>query len=65
MTDSSPKPPRVVACPTCGKPVVFAPSSRYRPFCSERCKLMDIGAWASEQYRVEGQDEPLSDDDKN
>jgi endogenous inhibitor of DNA gyrase (YacG/DUF329 family) len=31
---------------------VFAPQNRWRPFCSERCKLIDLGAWASEQYRV-------------
>ncbi len=44
--------PRTVACPRCGKPVEWDPSNRYRPFCSERCKNMDLGAWASESYRV-------------
>ncbi|WP_417067842.1 DNA gyrase inhibitor YacG [Niveibacterium terrae] len=43
---------RTVKCPTCGKPVEWTPESRYRPFCSERCKLIDLGAWASETYRV-------------
>jgi len=43
---------RVVACPTCGGTVEWAPAARWRPFCSERCKLIDLGAWASEAYRV-------------
>lgn len=44
--------PRTVKCPTCGKPVLWTDESRYRPFCSERCKQIDLGAWASEEYRV-------------
>ena len=43
---------RIVACPQCGKPVEWTPESRYRPFCSERCKMLDFGAWATESYRV-------------
>jgi len=31
---------------------VWEPESPYRPFCSERCKLIDLGAWASESYRI-------------
>jgi endogenous inhibitor of DNA gyrase (YacG/DUF329 family) len=42
----------VIACPRCGAASVFAPSNRWRPFCSERCKLIDLGDWASERYRV-------------
>ncbi|MEO8302822.1 MAG: DNA gyrase inhibitor YacG [Betaproteobacteria bacterium] len=42
----------VVACPCCGKPVEWTSASRWRPFCSERCKMIDLGAWASEAYRV-------------
>lgn len=61
-TTLNPK-PRQVPCPTCGKPALFVPENRWRPFCSERCKLIDIGAWASDQYRVEGQDAPLSDEE--
>jgi uncharacterized protein len=44
--------PRAVACPTCGKQVAWSPESTWRPFCSERCKLIDLGAWATERYRV-------------
>jgi len=43
---------KYVACPQCGTKVAWAPTSRWRPFCSERCKLIDLGAWASEKYRV-------------
>lgn len=44
--------PRTVKCPTCGKTVVWTIENHYRPFCSERCKQIDLGAWASEEYRV-------------
>jgi len=44
--------PPVVACPTCGKSVTWTPADAWRPFCSERCKLIDLGAWATERYRV-------------
>jgi uncharacterized protein len=43
----------VVACPTCGKEMEWDPKNRFRPFCSERCKLIDLGKWANEEYRVE------------
>ena len=45
MQEKAPK-PRVVACPQCGGKSVYAPSNPYRPFCSERCKNLDLGAWA-------------------
>ena len=48
---------RYVACPRCGKQVEWDPDNAYRPFCSERCKLLDLGAWATEQYRVPVQGE--------
>ena len=48
--------PRRVRCPACGGPSVYAPENPYRPFCSERCKLHDLGAWASESFRVEVQE---------
>lgn len=54
---------RVAACPQCGKPVEWGPQSPFRPFCSERCKLIDLGAWATESYRVpivEHPDDPES-----
>ena len=44
--------PRHVPCPACGEPALFAPANPWRPFCSERCRNVDLGAWASERYRV-------------
>ncbi len=38
----------VVKCPTCDTAVIWQPISEFRPFCSERCKLIDLGEWASE-----------------
>jgi uncharacterized protein len=53
----------VVKCPTCGKAVRWVPENRFRPFCSERCKQIDLGAWATEKYRIEGGEPPPSTDD--
>ena len=46
------KPPRSFACPRCGVLVLFSPENPSRPFCSERCRMIDLGAWASESYRI-------------
>ena len=43
---------RTVACPACGKPALFAPANEWRPFCSERCRSIDLGGWAAESYRI-------------
>lgn len=44
-----------VKCPACGKAVEWNEKNTFRPFCSERCKSIDLGAcWAAEQYRVAG-----------
>jgi len=59
--------PRLVRCPACGGNSVYAPSNPYRPFCSQRCKEMDLGAWASESFRVPEEsppDEPTFGDPK-
>jgi endogenous inhibitor of DNA gyrase (YacG/DUF329 family) len=45
------KPPEV-NCPACGKSTVFDAANPWRPFCSERCRITDLGAWASESYRI-------------
>lgn len=50
--------PRIVACPHCGAPVPWTAQSRWRPFCSERCKLIDLGEWAAERYRIPGVEPP-------
>ena len=53
---------RIVKCPTCGGDSVYAADNLFRPFCSERCKNVDFGAWASESYRVEATPDPRDDD---
>ncbi|MCB1802396.1 MAG: DNA gyrase inhibitor YacG [Gammaproteobacteria bacterium] len=50
--------PIEVACPTCGKAVAWTGQSRWRPFCSERCKLIDLGEWLSEEHRIPGDPAP-------
>ena len=47
-------------CPTCNKPVVWEGNS-FRPFCSERCKLIDLGKWVDEEYRVPGKQVTVED----
>ena len=50
------QPTRIVACPNCRKPVRWGEASRYRPFCSERCRMIDLGAWAEERHRIPADD---------
>lgn len=59
-------PPVTLACPTCQQRVVWSDAFPHRPFCSERCRLIDLGAWAAADYAIpadsppDGQlDEPL------
>lgn len=44
----------VVDCPTCGNKVEWTEANKFRPFCSERCKQIDLGAWAEEKYVIPG-----------
>ncbi|MDH3643736.1 MAG: DNA gyrase inhibitor YacG [Gammaproteobacteria bacterium] len=46
--------PRIVTCPTCGSRVKWTAGNEFRPFCTERCKLIDLGAWADEQHAIPG-----------
>ncbi|MCV2350003.1 DNA gyrase inhibitor YacG [Paucibacter sp. Y2R2-4] len=52
---------RIVPCPTCRGDSIFAPSNMWRPFCSQRCRQIDLGAWASESFAVEASP-PVEDD---
>ncbi|MGH8746891.1 MAG: DNA gyrase inhibitor YacG [Burkholderiales bacterium] len=53
----------MVACPRCRALAPFALQNMWRPFCSERCKLIDLGDWAAERYRVPQSPEPSSEDE--
>jgi endogenous inhibitor of DNA gyrase (YacG/DUF329 family) len=57
MPEPSPR-KRVVPCPTCKGDSLYDVSNPFRPFCSERCKNMDFGAWADEGFRVAADPEP-------
>ncbi len=59
------KPVSIVACPTCKKPVRWVPEEKFKPFCSERCKLIDLGDWATEAHKIPGEalDDPSEDED--
>ncbi|HQT30538.1 MAG TPA: DNA gyrase inhibitor YacG [Thiobacillus sp.] len=53
----------VVNCPTCNAQVNWTAENRWKPFCSERCKLIDLGQWAAEKYRVPAEEqEPESEE---
>jgi len=41
-----------VSCPTCNDEVVWQTASTYRPFCSKRCQLIDLGEWADEGHKI-------------
>jgi endogenous inhibitor of DNA gyrase (YacG/DUF329 family) len=41
-----------VACPTCKKLAAYDTNNPFRPFCSQRCKMIDLGDWANENYRI-------------
>lgn len=58
--------PAIVKCPTCRKEVPWD-DNPYRPFCSERCKLVDLGAWSQERYRIPAEEadfDPEADDEE-
>lgn len=47
-----------IRCPTCGKTIQWSAAFPYRPFCCERCRLIDLGKWADESHRIPGSDAP-------
>jgi uncharacterized protein len=52
-----------VACPTCGRQIEWTPAAAWRPFCSERCKLIDLGAWFSGERAIPGSGSPEESED--
>lgn len=55
----------VLTCPTCGKPVDRSADSPYKPFCSRRCKLIDLGEWMDEGHRIPGEPAEVWPDDEH
>jgi hypothetical protein len=50
-------------CPTCQRPIQWSEQFPYRPFCSDRCRLIDLGAWLSEKHTIAG-DTPEATDER-
>lgn len=48
------RPAQTVTCPTCGQPARWHADNPWRPFCCERCKLIDLGEWLAENHRIPG-----------
>ena len=52
---------RVVTCPTCGGESLYDSGNPHRPFCSQRCRDIDLGNWANEDFRMQAQPEADTD----
>ena len=51
---------RIVRCPQCGSSAEYSPRNAFRPFCSERCRLIDLGDWAEGKYTVAAKPEEMT-----
>jgi endogenous inhibitor of DNA gyrase (YacG/DUF329 family) len=60
--DTTTRPYRIGSCPQCGQSVRLDDSNPWRPFCSERCKLIDLGEWFSGGRTIPGEPLPPGDD---
>jgi len=56
--------PKRVLCPRCGEMAAWE-NNPHRPFCSERCRMIDLGAWASEDYKIPGASPPKPQDSED
>lgn len=54
-----------ITCPTCGTKNTWKPDNAFRPFCSDRCKLIDLGDWAAEKHVIPGEKAPLDDKEQD
>ncbi len=52
-----------IKCPTCKKQVAWSKDNAFRPFCSERCQLIDLGAWADGSYAIPTKESPTDDEE--
>jgi endogenous inhibitor of DNA gyrase (YacG/DUF329 family) len=55
----------IVDCPTCGKKVEWNEQNKFRPFCTLRCKQIDLGAWAEEKYVIPSANPGENQEDEN
>ena len=62
MNNDGPTRARWVRCPACGRQALYSTENAARPFCSTRCRSVDLGAWASESYRVAASPPPEADE---
>ena len=53
---------RLVACPTCKKLIEYSINNKFRPFCCERCQMIDLGDWANENFKIPDNKPPELDD---
>jgi endogenous inhibitor of DNA gyrase (YacG/DUF329 family) len=53
---------KTVRCPHCNREIEWSERWPQRPFCSERCRLIDLGAWATEEYRIAGKETTPAED---
>jgi uncharacterized protein len=54
---------KVAPCPRCGQRASLETTNAWRPFCSERCKMIDLGKWASEEYAIAAEEPGLQTDE--
>ena len=47
---------KAIKCPECGKVTEYSPENEYRPFCSKRCRLIDLGEWIDGAYKINSED---------
>jgi endogenous inhibitor of DNA gyrase (YacG/DUF329 family) len=52
----------IVTCPCCKKPVRWVAAEKFKPFCGERCKLIDLGDWATEAHKIPGEPVPTQEE---
>lgn len=57
--------PLKLNCPTCKKAVLWNNDYPFRPFCSDRCRLIDLGEWASESHKIAGDSLDINSEEKN
>ena len=54
-----------VECPHCGKPVPWTDASKWKPFCSERCRVIDLGDWLAEKHAIPTEETPDQGDSES